>query len=317
MQVSSWKSRMVTDARSSGAYTLNPGDVLDGFEIREVLARGGMGSVLRAHRQSTGEDVVLKVPHLHLESDVVFYSRFEREGNIGLRLKHPGIVQTIAVPEKSRPYLVLEFVRGRSLRQVLDEDDTLSVERAVAIVARVCDALIYMHRRGVIHRDLKPENILIDDADNPTIVDFGIALDRSSMRVTWAGLSARLGTPDYIAPERSRGHRGDERVDIYALGLIFYEMLAGVLPRRTRTRSEPRPLSEVVPEIDPGLAEVVMRALARRPSDRFADATEMLAALHDPTAMSRRRVASDRGGNRAGTVATLLGWLGWPGRKEI
>src|ERR1700689_923462 len=111
MQEASSESPRATDMRPSGAYDLNPGDLLDGFEIIEVLARGGMGSVLRARWRATGRDVVLKVPHLHLESDVVFYARFEREQRIGLQVQHPAIVRTIPVSAKSRPYLVMEYVQ--------------------------------------------------------------------------------------------------------------------------------------------------------------------------------------------------------------
>jgi eukaryotic-like serine/threonine-protein kinase len=289
------RSPHATNQWPSGPHDLGPGDLLDDFEVRKVLARGGMSSVLLATRRSTGQQVVVKVPHWHLESDVVFYSRFEREEQIGLRVRHPGIVQMIAVSEKSRLYLVMEHVPGRSLRQFLDEGPAMSVERALALAERICEALCYLHGQGVIHRDLKPENIIVDEGGNPTIVDFGIALDRSSRRLTWAGLSAQLGTPDYMAPEQIRGHRGDERVDIYALGLIVYELLAGTLPNeaatssemmKARTQGQPRHLTAAVPGIDPRVAAVVMRSLALRPSDRYADAGEMLTALRAPSAMN-------------------------------
>jgi eukaryotic-like serine/threonine-protein kinase len=314
-EASSELSRVI-DIRSPGAYELGPGDLLDGFEVREVLARGGMGSVLRAHQRSTDQDVVLKVPHFHLESDVLFFSRFQREQRIGLHVRHPAIVRTIPVSDKSRPYLVMEYVRGRSLRTIIDDGTTMSVERAFAIAEPLCDALAYLHREGIVHRDLKPENILIDDAGNPKLLDFGVALDRTSRRLTWGGLSPRLGTPDYMAPEQMRGERGDERVDIYALGLVLYELLTGVVPHKATTVSrtmknrmgcEPSPLALIAPEIDSGAADVVMRAIARRPSDRFDDASDMLAAIRDPRSTATpREVPEVRQGGGFGTVATLV-----------
>jgi len=154
---------------------------------------------------------------------------------------------------------------------------------------------------------------------NPEIVDFGIALDRSTRRLTWGGLSPRMGTPDYMAPEQIRGDRGDERVDIYALGLILYELLTGAVPHsaptlskmmKARTIDEPRALTSALPTLDPQLAAVVTCAIARRPSDRFSDAKEMLAALRTPATMVARSAVS--GPRRRGSgIGVLLSWMKW------
>ena len=266
-----------------------------------MLARSGMGSVLKARQRSTGPAGGSQGPHFHLESDIVFYSRFEREEQIGLRLHHPAIAATLPVTDKSRPYLVMEYVAGRSLRTIMNEEGPLSVERALFIADQVCGTLIYLHNEGVVHRDLKPDNILVDREGRVKIVDFGIAMDRSARRLTWAGLSSKLGTPDYMAPERIRGRRGDGRADTYALGVILYEMLTGVMPHeaptvlelmKTKAKKPPRDLSEVAPHLESKLASVVMRAIARHPSDRFASAKDMLTALRDPLSLASGRYRS-------------------------
>jgi serine/threonine protein kinase len=282
-------------SRAAPLYDLDPGDVVDGFRIERVLARCGMGSVFKAHAYATGATVVLKVPHLRFECDVVFYSRFQREEQIGLRLCHPGIARVLPAADKSRPYLVIEYVEGRSLCHALASEGRIAPERAKAIGRQICEAVAYMHGQGVVHRDLKPENVVLDASGMPRIVDFGIALDYRDRRLTWGRLSNRLGTPEYMAPEQIRGRRGDARVDIYALGAVLYELLSGTTPYaggsvgvllKAKLRDDPRPLSDAAPGVDPALAAVVMRALARDPSARFSSAVDMLSALTDPSRLA-------------------------------
>jgi serine/threonine protein kinase len=281
------------DARSERArsHELEPGDVVDGFQVLRVLARSGMGSVYKAHDRATGTTVVLKVPLMSCESDVVLFSRFQREERIGLRLTHPGIVRVLPKRDKSRPYIVLEHVEGASLLRVLRHEGPLPPERVVAIGLQLCDGLAYAHAEGVIHRDLKPENVLLDENGSIRIIDFGIALDSRDRRLTWGQLSNRMGTPEYMAPEQFRGRRGDARVDVYALGAILYELLAGTTPFRkgsmaalmkAKHREEPRPIRDAVPDVVPELAALIMRALAREPDARFSNIDEMRRALADP-----------------------------------
>jgi serine/threonine protein kinase len=277
--------------RASASSDLEGGDLLDDFEIVSVLARGGMGSIFKARECSTGRLVVLKVPHLHFECDVVFYERFLREEQIGTRLDHPSIVRVIPFPERSRKYLVTEYVEGESLWRTMVSRGRLPVERVLDIARQVCEALAYMHRQGVVHRDLKPENLVIDDGGGVHIIDFGIALDISARRVTWGRLSARLGTPGYMAPEQMRGKRGDARTDLYALGLIMYEMLSGrsafaADPRagwRAKSNDGPRPLGDVTHDLDPRVTSIVMRAIERDARRRYQSADEMLAEVRDPS----------------------------------
>jgi serine/threonine-protein kinase len=303
-------------ARVCRSRELEPGDVIDGFQIVRVVARCGMGSVFKAHDRATGAAVVLKIPHMSFESDVVFYSRFQREERIGLRLRHPLIARVIAVAEKSRPYIVVEHVEGPSLWHLVRSEGRMSAERATAIGKQLCEALAHMHSQGVVHRDIKPENVLIDSAGTPRIVDFGIALDYRDRRLTWGHLSSRLGTPEYMAPEQMRGRRGDARVDVYALGATLYEILAGAPPFppgsvrdlvRLKLHHEPRPLTEVAPDIDPALAGVVMRAIARDPRDRFSSALDMLGALSDPRRASATAMPVPVRPSLTGIRAALLG----------
>jgi serine/threonine protein kinase len=300
------------------SYQVVPGDTLDGFDVESVLSKGGMGSVFKAQERATGRTVVLKVPHLHLESDVVFFSRFEREEKIGLRLNHPFIATVLRVHAKSRPYLVMEYVEGTSLYQLMTTEGRLPVERVLAIGRQICEALVYMHAENVVHRDLKPENILLDEQGRIRLIDFGIALDFAARRLTWGRLSSRMGTPEYMAPEQIRGHRGDDRVDLYALGLILYEMIAGVTPYeaptlsaliKAKTERAPRPLSEAVPGIDPHVSRVIMQALAVERADRYSSAVEMLGALTDPSSAVTPAPSSHRVGAALDRLRPAAVWF--------
>jgi len=177
----------------------------------------------------------------------------------------------------------MEWVEGRLLRQVLNQQRKLSAERAVELTLAICDALDYIHRNGVVHRDLKPENIMVDGQDRIKLIDFGIAAKAGSRRITFAKLSDTMGTPDYISPEQVKGKRGDARSDLYALGVMLYEMLTGTAPFRgpnafaimnDRLVNHPVPPREIDPTISVQLQEIIYRALARDPRNRYATARE-------------------------------------------
>jgi serine/threonine-protein kinase len=264
--------------------TLEPGDTLDHYRIDATVARSGMGTLYRATDLNDGRQVALKVPHPEMEADPVLVERFKREQEIGQVLDHPGVVKTYNGEERSRLYMVIEWVEGRLLRAILNEEGALPAERAVRITLGICDALDYMHKRGIVHRDLKPENVMVMEADRIKLIDFGIAMKEDARRLTFVNMSAMLGTPDYISPEQVKGQRGDQRSDMYALGVMFYEMLTGRVPfsgpnplavMNDRLVKDPIPPRELNAEIPPEIEEIVFRALERDPRHRYASAHEM------------------------------------------
>ena len=161
---------------------LHPGDQLDHYQIDSLVARSGMASIFRGTDLSDGRQVAIKVPHPEMESDPVFFDRFHREQAIGQKLDHPGVMKVLADDDRSRVYMVMEWVEGRLLRKVLNEQKKLPVERAVRITLAILDALDYIHKQGVVHRDLKPENIMVDAQDRIKLIDFGIAASASARR---------------------------------------------------------------------------------------------------------------------------------------
>jgi serine/threonine protein kinase len=263
--------------------TLHPGDQLDHYRIQKLVARSGMASIYRATDVSNGRVVALKIPHPEVEADPLFFDRFRREEEIGKKLDHPAVMKVYEDGEHRRVYMAMEWVDGRLLRQILIEQKKMPIERAVRITLGICDALEYIHSRGVVHRDLKPENIMVDGSDNVKLIDFGIAGAEGTRRLTFANFTKTMGTPDYISPEQVKSKRGDARSDIYALGVMLYEMLTGEVPfhgpnpfaiMNDRMLNNPTPPRELNPEISPQLQEIVYRALERKPANRYASARE-------------------------------------------
>ena len=269
----------------------HPGDMLDGrFLITEVLSHSGMGCIFKAQDTRNGNALVaVKVPHLEYESDPGFFSRFQREERIGLELNHPFILKHIAVQgQKSRPYIVTEYLSGCTLAHLLQATRPLPEKDALKIASLMCDALQHMHDHGIIHRDLKPQNVMICRDRSIRIMDFGIARDDRSRRITRVGNTPTMGTPDYMAPEQVKGQRADKRTDIYNLGAVLYEMLTGAIPfpnenpwaaLNARITGDPIAPRKMNPDLSPQAEEIVLRALQRNPAERYASAAAMKAEL--------------------------------------
>jgi serine/threonine-protein kinase len=285
-----------------------------------------MASIFKARDGFSGVTVALKIPHVQFESDIVFSQRFEREEKIMQKLDHPAVIRILKPREKSRMYLAMEFVEGRSLRAIM-RGKPLPTEQALDLAKQVCEALVYLESLGVVHRDLKPENVIVQPDGKVKILDFGIAMAESSRRLTWGALSNAIGTPDYMAPEQIKGKRGDARTDVYALGMLLYEMLTGKLPwdgtnpaalLRAKANDEPRPPSYHVPGFDPALESIILRSIEKEPRFRYASAAELLtdlqnpagAALRDPETGARRQQAAKRSRRRAVAVGVVVAVLG-------
>ncbi len=266
--------------------TLEAGSQLDCYRIEAPVAHSGMASIYRAVDTRDNKVVALKIPHPELEADPILFDRFQREEGIGEKLHHPHIMRVYGGEKRSRVYMVMEWCEGRLLRQILDEG-RIAQDRAIHIATQVLEALQYAHDNGVVHRDMKPENVMVDEHDNIKLIDFGIASDSAARRLTYANITATLGTPNYISPEQVKGKRGDGRSDIYAVGVMLYEMVTGRVPftgssamqvMNDRLLNYPTPPSVLEPSISPQLQEVIYRALERDPKNRYGKASQF---IHD------------------------------------
>jgi eukaryotic-like serine/threonine-protein kinase len=270
---------------------LRVGERLDHYRLEELAARSGMACIYRATDLRDGRIVGIKVPHFEVESDPLLFDRFKREEEIGKRLDHPGVMKVYESEDRSRLYMVMQWMEGRLLRRILTDEKKRCEKRAIRLMAAICEALEYIHAHGVVHRDLKPENIMVDCQERITLIDFGIALSAGARRLTFGKLTRTMGTADYISPEQVKRKRGDARSDLYAAGVIFYEMLTGELPFQgpnlvavlnDRLINPPIPPREVNPQISLQLQEIIYRALEREPEKRYGSAREFARDLSDP-----------------------------------
>lgn len=271
---------------------LQIGDQFDRYQIQAHMAQGGMSDIYRAFDLIDHREVVIKIPDQSMLGDPAQFERFQREMEVMSVLDHPTILKGLGSGKYNRiPYLVTEFVDGKSLRALMEGATPFPPDQAVALVRKIAHGMAYCHENDVIHRDLKPENILITSDWQPVIMDFGLALTKGSHRVTYSNLSATMGTPDYMAPEQIEGQRGDQRTDVYALGTILYEILAGKTPftgdsslaiMAQHLNGTALRLDKINPAVSPQLAAIVARCLSRNPEDRYSDMNALIDALDHP-----------------------------------
>lgn len=296
-----------------GQGTLEPGTLLAGrYRIVELRGVGGMGFVYRALDQELDVEVAVKVLRPDRAAEHRMLERFRQELLLARQVSHPNVVRIHDIGRhEDLWFLTMDYVPGRSLKDVLRQEGALSPERAAAIVREVALALEVAHAQGVVHRDLKPGNVLLDDRDRPYVTDFGVARSIAETGLTRPG--DVVGTPDYLAPEQARGEPVDHRADLYALGLILFEMLTGELPFSGGSYSEvlaqrisgrPRTLADSGVDVPHRLQGVVEKLLERDPDDRFQSGAEVAAALEGHPV--RRRLPRLRFGPRVAVSAAVL-----------
>ena len=267
---------------------LETGAKLDQFTIVKAIGHGAFSDVFLAE-DPDGRQVVLKCPHESIMGDVSTFDRFRRELEISRHLQHPGIQRPIDfTSDRSRPYMVMEYIDGETLRAMLSREKKLSVEKAVDFGRQLASAMAYAHSQGVVHRDLKPENVLVTSDGKLVVTDFGVAFMAGARRLTWRWFSTALGTPDYMSPEQIQGKRGDARTDVYAIGVMLYEMLAGRVPwegdnalsvMSQHINAPVPPLHELNSAVPPPIDGIVRKCLRKDPNERYEDASSLRSDL--------------------------------------
>jgi serine/threonine-protein kinase len=269
-----------------------PQHLSDRYELGEILGFGGMSEVHLARDMRLHRDVAIKVLRADLARDPSFYLRFRREAQNAAALNHPAIVAVYdtgeaETPTGPLPYIVMEYVDGVTLRDIVHNDGPMETRRAIEVIADACQALNFSHQHGIIHRDVKPANIMISKTGAVKVMDFGIAralADANSVTQT----AAVIGTAQYLSPEQARGEKVDARSDVYSLGCVLYEILTGEPPfigdspvavAYQHVREDALPPSHRNPAIGPELDAVVLKSLAKNPDNRYQTAAEMRADL--------------------------------------
>jgi serine/threonine protein kinase/beta-lactam-binding protein with PASTA domain len=259
------------------------------YELGDVLGYGGMAEVHRGRDVRLGRDVAIKMLRVDLARDPSFLNRFRREAQSAASLNHPSIVAVYDTGEDvvdglPVPYIVMEYVEGRTLRQVLDADQRILPTRALEITAGILGGLDYSHRNGIIHRDIKPGNVMLTPAGDVKVMDFGIARAVAQGNTTMTQTAAVIGTAQYLSPEQARGQQVDPRSDVYSTGCLLYELLTGTPPftgdsavsvAYQHVREDPIPPSQLNPDISPSVDAIVLKAMAKNPANRYQSAAEM------------------------------------------
>jgi eukaryotic-like serine/threonine-protein kinase len=291
---------------------MSPVEIANRYRLESRLGFGGMSTVHLAFDLRLERPVAVKLLAEHLAEDPTFVSRFQREAQAAARLVHPNIVQIFdsGLDERTgQHFIVMEYIEGESCAELLRDDGWLEVPDAVSIVEQACEGLHYAHRHGVVHRDVKPGNLLRSREREVKLADFGIAKATEQSSITQVG--SVLGTAAYLAPEQARGEEAGARADLYALGVVAYQLISGRLPYEASSltelalkqqQEEPPPLDTLVAAVTPELAGAVAISLALDPRDRYTDARAMGRAVND----GFRGVAPDPDAGRAAEHATQV-----------
>ncbi|MCL2779939.1 MAG: Stk1 family PASTA domain-containing Ser/Thr kinase [Actinomycetia bacterium] len=270
-----------------------PGLIGNRYEVGELIGYGGMAEVHRGRDMRLGREVAIKILRADLARDQTFLNRFRREAQSAAGLNHPSIVAVYDTGEDGYvdapiPYIVMEYVQGRTLRDVLRAEGRLPVQRAMEVVADICGALDYSHRMGIVHRDIKPGNVMITTTGAVKVMDFGIARALSNDAATVTQTAAVIGTAQYLSPEQARGEPVDARSDVYSVGCLLFELVTGHPPFQgdspvavayQHVRETPALPSATNPEVSRALDSIVMKALAKNPLNRYQSAGEMRSDL--------------------------------------
>src|ERR1700753_2045699 len=265
----------------------------DRYELDGVVGRGGMAEVYRAHDIRLDRTVAIKTLRTDLARDQTSRPGFRREAQSAASLNHPSIVAVYDTGEDMAngipvPYIVMEFVDGRTVRDLLQSDHRLLPERSLEIIDGVLGALDYSHQSGIVHRDIKPGNVMVTRNGDIKVMDFGIARAMSDTQATMTQTAQVIGTAQYLSPEQARGERVDARSDLYSTGCLMYELLTGRPPftgdspvaiAYQHVRETPVPPSRIDPSLPPWADSIVLKAMAKSPGDRYQSAAEMNADI--------------------------------------
>src|ERR1700712_3879302 len=260
------------------------------YQVGELLGYGGMAEVHKGRDLRLGRDVAIKMLRTDLARDATFQERFRREAQNSAALNHPAIVavydtgEELSATGEKLPFIVMEFVAGQTLKEVLAQEGRLQQRRALEITADICAALEFSHRHGIIHRDIKPANVMITPNGQVKVMDFGIARALASGATTMTQTSAVIGTAQYLSPEQARGESVAARSDVYGAGCVLFELLVGPPPfvgdspvsvAYQHVREDPRTPSDINHEVGPELDAVVLKAMSKNPANRYQSAAEM------------------------------------------
>ena len=270
------------------------------YELRQLIGRGGMAEVHIGNDTRLNRIVAIKILRQDLARDPIFQTRFRREAQAAANLNHPAIVAVYDTGEETVkssdgtqiqvPYIVMEYVEGHTVRELLTDGNPVPINEALEIVSGVLDALEYAHHQNLVHRDIKPGNVMITTTGKIKVMDFGIARALSDSQATMTQTDAVVGTAQYLSPEQARGEQVDARSDLYSTGCLLYELLTGVPPFKgdsavavafQHVSQLPRVPSSIAPDIPEALDRVVMKALAKDRDERYPDAAHMRADLRN------------------------------------